>query len=189
MFVLKSIFLGFGLAMDAFSVSIANGLNDSQMSKKRAILIAGTFAGFQFLMPVVGWLIVHTLATAFHKFEVFIPLIALGLLGYIGGKMIYEGFKKNEEEEAVKKLSLSLLLLQGVATSIDALSTGFVIADYSGISAFFASLIIAAVTFGVCMVGLLIGKKVGMKLSNKASVLGGAILIFIGLEIFISHIF
>ena len=120
--------------------------------------------------------------------ETLIPWIALILLGYIGGKMLVEGIRGEEAEEAAE-LSAGALLMQGVATSIDALSVGFTISEYGWLMALAASLIIAAVTFFICMAGLRIGKKFGTKLSGKASILGGMILIGIGLEIFISGVF
>lgn len=185
-FFLESILLGAGLAMDAFSVSLADGLNEPGMRKKRMAFIAGVFAFFQFLMPMIGWVCVSTVAQYFRAFEKLIPFIALALLGYIGGKMLYEGIKNKEEEAEKKDVSLKVLLVQGVATSIDALSVGFTIADYNAAKAFIACLIIGLVTSGICFMGLEIGKRAGTKLSGKAGILGGSILIFIGLEIFVT---
>lgn len=186
--VVNSILLGIGLAMDAFSVSMANGLNEPFMIKRKLFGIAGVFAFFQALMPILGWVCIHTVVEHFKAFEKFIPWIALFLLCYIGIKMIMDGKKcKNECPEPVK-LGIVSLLVQGVATSIDALSVGFTIADYDIFSALLSAIIIAAVTFVICTAGLIIGKKFGTKLSNKAQLLGGAILIFIGLEIFITGI-
>ena len=192
-FFINSILLGAGLAMDAFSVSIANALNETQMKKSRMCFIAGVYAFFQFAMPMIGWICVHTVVEYFSKFEAFIPWIALALLLWIGGKMIWEAFHPEEEEsetdDAVAKLTFSTLLIQGVATSIDALSVGFTIADYGLLMAFVASLIIAGVTFAICMTGLLIGKKAGDKLGSKATLLGGVILVGIGIEIFVKGVF
>ncbi len=184
-FVITAVMLGAGLAMDAFSVSLANGLNDPKMSTGRMRLIAGVFAGFQCLMPLVGWLLVHTVVTIFHSFEAVIPWIAFLLLGYIGGKMILEGIHPEAEEQGKADLSMQELTLQGIATSIDALSVGFTIADYSFPGALAASLIIAAVTYVICAAGLRIGKKAGTALSGKASILGGVILIAIGVNILV----
>lgn len=191
MFFLNSILLGVGLAMDAFSVSMANGLNEPKMKAGRMSLIAGVYGFFQFAMPIIGWICVHTIVVYFQSFEKFIPWIALLLLLYIGGKMLIEGIKGEDEddENAEKKLGFGLLMVQGIATSIDALSVGFTIAEYPGLMAFVASLIIAVVTFAICIGGLIIGKKVGTKLNNKASILGGVILIGIGIEIFVKGIF
>ena len=188
MFLFNSVLLGVGLAMDAFSVSLANGLNEPQMGTRRMCGIAGVFAFFQALMPMTGWVCVHTIVELFSSFEKFIPWIALALLGYIGGKMLVDGIKDEEAEEAAE-LSVGALLMQGIATSIDALSVGFTISEYGWLMALAASLIIAVVTFFICMAGLRIGKKFGTKLSGKASILGGIILIGIGLEIFISGVF
>ena len=193
-FFVNSVLLGVGLAMDAFSVSIANALNETQMKKSRMCFIAGVYAFFQFAMPMIGWICVHTVVEYFSKFEAFIPWIALALLLWIGGKMIWEALHPDTEdekdaEEAVAKLTFSTLLIQGVATSIDALSVGFTIADYGLLMAFVASLIIAVVTFAICMTGLLIGKKAGEKLGSKATLLGGVILVGIGIEIFVKGVF
>ena len=186
-FFFNSILLGIGLAMDAFSVSLANGLNEPCMRLRKMCGVAGIFAAFQAAMPLAGWFCVHTLVQYFQAFEPFIPWIALALLGWIGGKMLWEGLHSDgtpcEEKPGV---GLSALLVQGVATSIDALSVGFTIAEYGTGEAVLAAGLIAAVTFVICMGGLFIGKKAGTRLAGKAGVLGGIILIAIGLEIFIS---
>ena len=191
LFVIQSAMLGVGLAMDAFSVSLANGLNEPKMKIRKMCLIAGVFALFQALMPLIGWFCVHNLIKFFTVFEKFIPWIALILLTFIGGKMVLEGIRNKEEEaeESESGLGLKLLMVQGIATSIDALSVGFTISEYGFIMALVSALIIAAVTFVICMAGVMIGKKFGTKLANKASVLGGVILIIIGLEIFITGVF
>ena len=188
MFFFNSILLGVGLAMDAFSVSMANGLNEPGMRRRKMCGISGVFAGFQALMPLIGWLCVHTVVQYFQAFEMFIPWIALILLVFIGGKMLAGGVRSRDSEEEKPGVGPAALLLQGVATSIDALSVGFTIAGYGWLMALTAAAIIAAVTFVICMAGLLIGKKFGNKLANKAQVLGGAILIVIGMEIFITGI-
>lgn len=187
-FFMNSILLGIGLAMDAFSVSMADGLADTKMNKRKIFLIAGTFALFQALMPLIGWFFVHTFISWFCTFEKFIPWIALALLSYIGGKMLYDGITK-KCEDCVSTLSFTTLLIQGVATSIDALSVGFTIAEYNLLGALISALIIAVVTFIICTAGVIIGKTVGTKLQNKASILGGTVLIVIGIEIFISGVF
>ena len=187
-FFLNSALLGVGLAMDAFSVSLANGLHDPHMSRRRGAIIAGTFGVFQAVMPMAGWLCVHTIVELFSAFERLVPWIALALLGYIGGKMLMEGIKGEEAEETAE-LSAGALFMQGVATSIDALSVGFTISEYGWLMALVCSLIVAMVTFFICEAGLSLGKKFGTKLSGKASILGGVILIGIGVEIFISGVF
>lgn len=197
-FLITNLLLGVGLAMDAFSVSIANALNEPDMRKSKVFGVAGTYAFFQFAMPMIGWICVHTIAEKFTAFQKFIPWIALILLLYIGGKMIIECIKeKKEASEGEKKesdkagtvLTFGTLMIQGIATSIDALSVGFTIAEYNTVTALVAGLIIAVVTLAICLVGLLIGKKVGEKLSGKAEIFGGIILIGIGIEIFVKGVF
>lgn len=189
MFFFNSILLGVGLAMDAFSVSLANGLNEPEMRRRKMYGIAGTFAFFQALMPMIGWICVHTIVKYFKAFEAFIPWIALILLSFIGGKMLAEGIKKKDSEEKKGGVGFGVLMVQGVATSIDALSVGFTISDYGLVMALVCALIIAAVTFIICIAGLLIGRRFGTRLSDKASILGGAILLFIGIEIFVKGVF
>lgn len=189
LFFMNSALLGVGLAMDAFSVSLANGMNEKKMKKSRMAYIAGVYAFFQFLMPMVGWICVHTIVQLFAQFQKCIPWIALILLLYIGGSMIWESVKGEEEIEEVKKLSFAVLMLQGIATSIDALSVGFTIADYGFVMALVCSIIIAVVTFAICETGLYLGKTLGTKLTGKADVLGGVILTGIGIEIFVKGVF
>lgn len=185
-FIITNIILGIGLAMDAFSVSLANGLNEPAMKTKRTTIIAFIFAFFQFLMPLIGWFCVTFIANAFTSFKPFIPTIALLLLSYIGIKMLYDGFKHHEEEKPA--VNLKGLIIQGIATSIDALSVGFTIANYKLLESLVACLLIGIVTFIICFIGLVIGKKAGTKLAGKATILGGIILIIIGLQIFISSL-
>ena len=188
-FFVNSVLLGAGLAMDAFSVSLANGLNEPKMRKRKMCGIAGVFGGFQGLMPMIGWVCVHTIVQYFNSFEKFIPWIAFILLLFIGGKMLIEGIRNKDGENEPVKVGIAALLVQGVATSIDALSVGFTIAEYGLIMALVCSLIIAVVTFIICVIGLIIGRKFGTKLAGKASILGGIILIGIGIEIFVTGVF
>lgn len=190
-FILTSAMLGIGLAMDAFSVSLANGLNEPKMKSGKLCSVAGIFAFFQALMPMIGWVCVHTFIQYFQKFEKFIPWIALALLLYIGGQMLYDGIKKKcpEGEEDCHAVTFKMLIVQGIATSIDALSVGFTISEYELPMALACAAIIAALTFAICTAGILIGKKFGTKLADKASILGGVILILIGIEIFVTGVF
>ena len=189
LFFAESTLMGLGLAMDAFSVSLANGLHEPQMKKGKTCLIAGTFGFFQFAMPMIGWLLVHTVVEQFRAFEKAVPYIALILLCFIGGKMIYEGVKNgNEDDPKEVKTGAWGLFVQGVATSIDALSVGFTIGEYGIVKALVSAAIIAVVTFGVCVAGMLIGKKFGMKFREKATIAGGIILVIIGIEIFVRGI-
>ncbi|MBO5598398.1 MAG: manganese efflux pump [Oribacterium sp.] len=194
-FIINGIILGIGLAMDAFSVSMANGLKDPNLKPGKMCSIAGCFAFFQWFMPMIGWICVHTIVLYFKSFQAFIPWIALILLSYIGGKMIYESIpegKIGEDSEATGEdeiLSSSTLIMQGIATSIDALSVGFTISEYHLLEAFITAVIIAVTTFIICIIGLRIGRTAGRFLKNKAGIFGGVILIGIGIEIFVSHFF
>ena len=188
--IINSIFLGFGLALDAFSVSVADAMANPGMKKRRKFSIALTFAVFQTMMPLIGWICVKTIADKFTIFQKAVPYIALILLAYIGIKMINESRKGGEEEnEGVAALTFATLMIQGIATSIDALSVGFAIADYSSLEALVSTLIIGITTFIICIFGLELGKKVGKAFSDKATLFGGCILIIIGLEIFIKGVF
>ena len=190
LFLTNSAALGIGLAMDAFSVSLANGLNEPNMKKGRMVLTAGIFGLFQAAMPLIGWFCVHTVVGYFNALSILIPWIALALLGYIGGKMLYEGLHhEQQEEETAHALTMKMLIVQGIATSIDALSVGFTISEYDIIHAFVSCVIIGAVTLAICLAGIQLGKKFGTKLAGKAGILGGIILIMIGVEIFVSGVF
>ena len=189
LFFFNSVLLGVGLAADAFTVSLADGLAEPCMCKKKSVRVAGAFGIFQGLMPLIGWVCVHTIVEVFNGFSVLIPWIALGLLSFIGGKMIYEGRKGECEECTGTELTTKTIILQGVATSIDALSVGFTIAHHSFIEALVSVIIIGVITFALCLGGLYIGKTFGNKIAGKATVFGGIILVFIGIEIFISSLF
>lgn len=188
MFFLNSALLGVGLAMDAFSVSMADGLSEPEMRRRKQLLIAGTFAGFQAVMPLAGWICVHTIVRYFRSFEKLVPWIALFLLAWIGGKMVYEGIRGGDGGETHSRLGAGTLLLQGIATSIDALSVGFTIAEYGPLMAVVCALIIAIVTFVICIAGIRIGKLFGTRLAGRAQIFGGIVLIGIGLEIFLTGI-
>lgn len=217
LFFCNSVLLGAGLAMDAFTVSLANGLSEPQMRRKKMCLIALVFALFQTAMPLIGWVCVHTIATRFAAFEKWIPWISLALLGFIGGKMLVEGIRDLREKRACEKavaaganaaangtvaagdgegpavsceiphrsVGIWALMVQGIATSIDALSVGFTIAENPFWQASVSALIIGVVTFGICLAGVLLGKRFGTGLSAVATVVGGGILIAIGIEIFV----
>ena len=196
MFFFNSILIGAGLAMDAFSVSLADGLAEPKMSARKQLFVALTFALFQAAMPFIGWFFVHTAVETFSAVSVAIPWLALALLSFIGGKMLFEGIReircqRGEAEYCVPKkpLAITTLLVQGVATSIDALSVGFTISEHSLIEALLCVLLIGLVTLVICFAGISFGKKFGTAFAGKSTVLGGAILIFIGLEIFITSFF
>lgn len=185
-FFFNSILLGVGLAMDAFSVSVANGLMEPGMRRRKRRIIAGTFGFFQFFMPMAGWICVHAIAERFEKFQLAVPWIALVLLLLIGGKMLIEGIRSHRAEEIQPvRLTGYALLVQGIATSIDALSVGFAISSYGWKQAAVCALIIGVVTYFISTIGLGLGRKAGERLSGKAGIVGGCILIFIGIEIFV----
>ena len=150
-FVLNSLALGVGLAMDAFLVSLANGLHEPQMPNKRMLGIAAVYAVFQYTMPMIGWVYIKTVEELFSAFHKLMPWIALLLLLYIGGKMLLEMLRerKNGPEAAEERpaLGLRLLIVQGIATSIDALSVGFTLKEYRFWHANAAALMIGGVTF------------------------------------------
>ena len=197
--LITSALLGAGLAMDAFSVSVANGLADRGMRTARMLAIAGTFAVFQFAMPMIGWVVVKRAAEAFEWFSPLIPWIALVLLLFIGGGLLKDGIREmragsSQEPDVTAdggaaNPSFAALMMQGVATSIDALSVGFTTAAYNGAQALLSSLIIGVVTLAICLGGLKLGRKLGELLAGRASILGGLILIGIGLEIWIKGAF
>ena len=225
LFLVNSALMGAGLAMDAFSVSLSNGLTESRMKTGKMLLVSGVYGIFQCLMPLIGYLLVHTVAEHFTLLFGITPFIALILLSYIGGKMIAEGIRdiqaekkrkesagKTEHADAVESavssdeaknaepaestdaaqtgsrvLTFKLLLIQGIATSIDALSVGFTIADVTFPMALLEAVIIGLVTWAISFVGIAIGKRFGTKLASKAVLVGGLILVGIGLEILIQH--
>ncbi|MBR0131024.1 MAG: manganese efflux pump [Firmicutes bacterium] len=194
-FIITSAALGVGLAMDAFSVSVANGLkysgSGSELDRARLGRVPLCFAFFQFIMPLIGWFCVRMIVEAFNAFRPFIPWIALLLLLFIGGQMIMESLKGDieEKEEAHAGLGFGALMLQGIATSIDALSVGFTISEYHTGQALAASAIIAVVTYFICFIGLKAGTRLGPKLAGRAGLLGGTILIIIGIKVFIEGVF
>lgn len=188
----SGLLLGLGLTMDACAVSMANGLEEPKMKPLKMIFIAFMYAFFQAGMPLIGYFFGHLLFENLPFIEQYkiIPIVALVLLLIIGGHMIVEGIKeiKNPEEHEPKKLTFKLILIQAIATSIDALSTGLTFADYNIGEALIVVSLIALVTFVVCLAALFVGKKFGDKLGSKAVILGGIILIAIGIEIFITGI-
>lgn len=188
LFILKSILLGTGLAIDASSVSMANGFKYPKLKMRVIIAVALTFGLFQAFMPLLGYLIGSSLAAFFSKFT---PWLALLLLGFLGTKMIVEAIKSKAEliEEKDYNLTIKLVLTQGVATAIDALSVGLLMVNYTTVEVIIAISIIAVVTFILSYIAYFIGKKFGLLFREKAEIFGGIILIAIGLEIFISGVF
>lgn len=190
--ILTGIGLGIGLAMDAFAVSMSNGLKENKMKLNKILLIAITFGLFQGIMPLIGYLV----GSAFIEYiDRFIPWIALALLSFLGIKMIIDSIKEhkngNKDDEVTpceSCLSIKVLLIQAIATSIDALSAGLSFSNYKLYEAIIVVSLITIITTIICIAGVYIGKKFGTKLSKYAGYLGGSILIIIGLEIFLTGI-
>ena len=183
-FFINSSLLGVGVAMDAYSVSIAKGLNDPQMTKRKLLSVSGLFSFFQAIMPLIGWFCIHSVLKRFSVIAEVVPWVAFVLLLFFGGQMIYEG-AKSKNEHTKKILNIGGWVIQAIATSIDALSVGFTIASYNLLMAVISSMIIFLIAFIICVIGFFIGKKFGSVLSNKATIFGGVILIIIGIEILI----
>ena len=186
-FFITSLALGAGLAMDAFSVSIADSLREPEMPVSRKTLIAGTFGIFQFAMPVIGWFFVHELVSLINVLTRFTPWISLLLLLYLGIKMIREG---NEEEAQAggKPVSMGELIVQGIATSIDALSVGFTISSYTAAMAVGSGAIIGVTTFALCLLALNAGHIISGRFKVKETTIGGIILIIIGIKVFLDGV-
>ena len=180
-FYFNSVLIGIGLAMDAFSVSMANGLNEPCMRRSKMLGIAGMFALFQALMPLIGWTCVHTLVEYFSAFEKFIPWIALALLSFIGGKMLIEGIKGDSDEMETSKVGLGALMVQGVATSIDAFAAGAPIALNKG-NLILTILYIGVVTFVLSALGVLVGSLFGSHYHKKATFFGGTVLVLLAFK-------
>ncbi len=180
-FYIRSILLGVSLAMDACAVSMANGLKYSNMKKTFIIKMCMCFGIAQGVMPLIGYAIGHAILDYIKEY---IPWIALFLLGCLGMNMIISAFHKEEE----KTLSKNGVLLQAIATSIDALTVGLTISDYTITEALICVAIIGGITMGMCFIGVYIGKRFGTKLGYIAEIIGGIILIGIGVEIFLKGV-
>ena len=185
-------FLGLGLTADAAAVSMANGLEEPNMKRSKHILIAFMYGLFQGLMPLIGYLFGSTIYNNVPQIKQYniIPIVALVILGFLGTKMVIDGIKdgKKEVNDEIRKITFKLIFIQSIATSIDALSTGLTFANYNVFEALMVTFLISLVTFIICIISVIIGKKFGTKLGNKALIVGGIILIIIGLEIFITGI-
>ena len=168
MSIIELILIGIGLSMDAFAVSVTNGLCCKNIKAGKTIMTGVCFGGFQGLMPLIGYFLGRGFAKYITAFD---HIIALILLGFIGGQMIWE------------------LFMQGIATSIDALAVGVSFAALENVNIAFAATAICSITFMFSIVGVLIGKKFGNILNNKAQLVGGLILVGIGVKIFVEHTF
>lgn len=195
MAIWEIILIGVALAMDAVAVGMTDGMLEPEMKSGKSFLVAGAFAFFQFFMPVLGYYAGIAFSEFFGRIA---PWLSFALLSFIGGKMIFdccmERKKGKDGIEKPRKLGAGKLLLQAVATSIDALAVGvtFIAAEASRglpMHAVFCALLIGAVTFLLSLPAVFLGKRVGDKLKGKAEILGGVILIAIGLKILLEGIF
>lgn len=180
--------IALGLSMDAFAVSVSNGLYYNNFKKTQAFYSSLTFGMFQGIMPAIGYFAGSFFSSAISVFDHWIALL---LLGYIGGNMIFETIRELKEKNNENKkdtYNLKTMFLQGIATSIDALAVGISFAVMN-VNVTVASSFICVITFLLSYAGSLAGKKFGHLLREKAKFFGGTILIIIGLKIFIEHIF
>ncbi len=180
--------IAIGLSMDAFAVAVTNGMCKTNIKAGWTVAIGGCFGICQGLMPAIGFALGSTFASYIESFD---HVVALVLLCFIGGKMLIDGVQNREESAAVCSLTFGALVVQGIATSIDALAVGvsFAAVMDSYISLLWSVALIAATTFVLSIVGVAVGKKFGDFLNNKAQIVGGIILIGIGVKIFVEHVF
>lgn len=186
--LIELILLAIGLSMDAFAVAVCKGLNMRKVNYKQMLLIALFFGGFQAIMPLIGWV----LGKQFEQYITSVDhWIAFGLLVIIGGKMVWEVFRGEEEEEetcaCTVKFDLKELFVLAIATSIDALAVGITFA-FLQVTIWMPISLIGMTTFGLSIVGVMIGNKFGEKYKSKAELAGGIILILIGFKILFEHL-
>lgn len=182
--IITLLLLALGLSADAFAVSITNGICSNRINRKNALLTGFIFGLFQAFMPILGFILGRTFSDIVHHYQHF---VALFLLGAIGFNMLNDAVKSIQPEGAEQNtaiFSMKNLILQGIATSIDAMAAGVSLAVLE-INIFHASFLIGAVTFFCCYLGVFIGRLFGSLLGFKARLVGGIILILIGLKIFI----
>lgn len=184
MSIIEILLIGIGLSMDASCVSMSNGMCFKETKLKRALAIGVAFGLFQGLMPLIGYYVGSLCSAQISAFDHWIALV---LLVIIGGKMIYDAIKNDGDDSCATKFTVKLLLVQAIATSIDALAIGVSFAALRDINIYVAVSIIALTTFVFSVCAVYIGKKIGTKLNSKAEIFGGTILILIGLKIFIEH--
>lgn len=183
--IVELLFIAIALSMDAFAVSVTNGMTILKLKVKHSVIIALAFGFSQLLMPILG----YYLGMGFEAYiNAFAHWIALILLSFIGGKMVIEGIKcKNENKCGIRCFSLKVIIVQAVATSVDALMVGVTFAAM-GANLLFSVSMIGIITFLISLSGVYIGKKFGDMLKSKSEILGGIILIIIGLKIFIENL-
>ena len=178
------ILIAIGLSMDAFAVSICKGLKMRRIDYGQTLLIGLFFGGFQALMPLIGWLFAFKFQNHIESIDHWIAFV---LLGFIGGKMIYDSLH-HDEEDMPEKFSIYELFILAIATSIDALAVGIVFALSGGVEIFIAVAVIGLITFMLSVAGVFIGHKFGAVYKTKAEFAGGVILVIIGLKILLEHL-
>lgn len=185
-FIISSILFGLGLAVDAFLISLAGGVNEPNAKRGKILASALVFALFQLAAPLIGRLCVRTVAERFLFFKECLSGIALAVLLFLGIKMLVEGLRQSKSKDGEKpKSGIGALLLSAAVSSVDALSMGFTIAEYRLWTAVAGAGIIAAITFIAYTAGFFIGRKFGTRLADKAMVIGGILFIVMALEVFI----
>lgn len=187
--MLITVFLtGIGLSMDAFAVAVCKGLKMQKLNYKQMGLIALFFGGFQALMPFIGWTLGHSFKDYIESFDHWVAFV---LLVFIGGKMIYEAFKGDDDDDDCGGFEIKELFIMAIATSIDAMAAGIAFA-IDGIetlaSILWAIFVIGVTTFVLSAVGVFIGHKFGAVYKSKAELAGGIILILIGAKILLEHL-
>lgn len=182
---IEVLLIGIGLSADAFAVAVCKGLNMRKINYNHALIIALFFGGFQALMPLIGWILGSSFRVYIENFDHWIAFV---LLGFIGGKMIFEALK-NEEEGCCgcDRLDIKELFIMAVATSIDALAVGITFALVD-VNIWGSIIVIGLTTFILSTIGVIIGNKFGAKYKSKAELAGGVILVLIGLKILLEHL-
>lgn len=186
MAITELILVAIGLSMDAAAVSISNSLCIRKVSLKHILQMAVIFAIFQGIMPLIGYYAANAFADTINQFDHWIAFV---LLAVIGGKMLYDALTSELTQDcSIFSLTFKLLLLQAIATSIDALAVGV---SFSALKVYIISAIsiISIITFICCTIAILVAKRFGNLLGKRADIVGGIILIAIGLKIFIEHMF
>lgn len=182
--MIEAILLGIALAMDSSAVSIVNGIKYRDYKTKQMILSSFSFGFFQGFMPLIGYLVLYPFVEKISQFDHWIVLIILSILGI---NMIKESFSKEKVEEKSADFTLSVLFMESIATSIDALSSGIALPTFS-ISPYISCLIVFITTFLLCIIAHRLGKRIGLLLKDKATILGGIILILIGVKTVLEHL-
>ena len=176
--------IAFALAMDAFAVAIAVGSRLEKLSYRPVFRLSFHFGLFQFLMPIIGWFLGRQVERLVYSFD---HWIALGLLAFIGGKMIWESFRHDDDHSALadptRKWSLIAL---SIATSIDALAVGLSLALLN-VQIVGASIVIGIVAAGMTLLGMKFGRVLGQRFGRCMELVGGLILVGIGVKIFLQH--